>query len=103
MSPRRYAGNPGGERNYKIVTPFLREYGLTADVSGGLRYVNLSETMSVSSYSVGSHSDQFFFEPALGLPFGNPRSTTQTTDVVKARNNFIGPQFGANVKYACGA
>jgi hypothetical protein len=89
----------GADLNYRLRTPLFRERGVNVDVSAGLKYVNLSETLSLGTVSTATHTDVTTFEPALGLPgtpgFTNSNSaTTATNDIIKTRNNFIGPQFG---------
>jgi Putative beta barrel porin-7 (BBP7) len=90
--------------NYRLHTPFLRERGASIDVTAGVKYVNLTETLSIGSSVSTAHSDVTTFEPALGLP-GTPgftnstNSTTVTSDTVRARNNFIGPQVGMRGDY----
>jgi hypothetical protein len=94
----------GADLNYRLRTPLLRERGATVDVTAGLKYVNLTETLSIGSSVNAAHTDVTTFEPALGLP-GTPNvtnstnSTTATSDTIKTRNNFIGPQFGMRGDY----
>jgi Putative beta barrel porin-7 (BBP7) len=78
---------------------FRERGGVNVDVSAGVKYVNLSETLSLTTASTAAHSDATTIEPALGIP-GSPSftnsstTTTATNDVVQTRNNFIGAQFG---------
>ncbi len=94
----------GADLNYRLHTPLLRERGFNVDVTAGLRYVNLTETLSISSLVNSSRVDATVFEPALGIA-GTPnftntiQTTTATTDAIKTRNNFIGPQIGARLDY----
>jgi hypothetical protein len=90
----------GADLNYRVATPLFRERGVNVDVSAGVKYVNLSESLSLNTASTAVHTEVTTFAPALGLP-GNPNFTnststvTGTSDVIGTRNNFIGPQFGA--------
>jgi hypothetical protein len=94
----------GADLNYRLATPLFRERGVNLDVSAGVRYVNLSESLSLNTASTAVHSEATVFEKALGLP-GNPNftnsttTTTGTSDFIGTHNNFIGPQFGAGGDY----
>ena len=94
----------GADLNYRLRTPVWRERGANLDVTAGLKYVNLSETLSISTNVSASHSDVTTFDPALGLP-GTPNvansrtSSVSTSDIIRTRNNFIGPQFGLRGDY----
>ena len=90
----------GADLNYRVATPLFRERGVEIDVSAGVKYANLSESLSLNTTSTAVHTEVTTFEKALGLP-GNPNFTdststiTGTSDLISTRNNFIGPQFGA--------
>jgi Putative beta barrel porin-7 (BBP7) len=94
----------GADLNYRVATPLFRERGVNVDVSVGVKYVNLSESLSLNTASTAVHTEATTFQPALGLP-GNPNFTnssstiTGTSDFISAHNNFIGPQFGAGGEF----
>jgi hypothetical protein len=90
----------GADLNYRVATPLFRERGVNVDVSVGLRYADLSESLSLNTASTATHTEVTTFAKALGLPgnpnFTNSTSTTiATSDAISTHNNFIGPQFGA--------
>src|ERR1700736_6275005 len=74
--------------------------GVGVDVLAGVRYVNLSERLSLDTRVDASHNITTVFEPALGLPTGaipvlnNTETNLATSDTFSTRNDFVGPQFG---------
>jgi hypothetical protein len=94
----------GTDLNYRLHTPFLRERGLSLDLTAGVKYVNLNESLVIGSAVSSSQTVYTLYDPALGLP-GSPNfvnatgATTTTSDTIKTRNNFIGPQFGMRGDY----
>ena len=91
----------GADLNYRVATPLFRERGVEVDVSVGVKYANLSDSLSLNTASTAVHTDVTTFAKALGLPgnpdFTNSSSTTiATNDAISTHNNFIGPQFGAS-------
>ena len=98
----------GTELNYRLHTPFLREHRLSLDVTAGVKYVSLDESLVIGTAATSSQTVYTLYDPALGLPpsgvngpnFVNATGTTTTTsDIIKTRNHFIGPQFGVRGDY----